>query len=335
LSDFFGDTGWDGSLDEPETTAEAVAVEEAPAVEVPVEEAPEETPEAVAPEPRERDEAGRFVPKKLEVDDPDVLAFLDKYQGDPVKALKAATEAQRTIGGMANELGELRALREQMAQVQERLDTPVAPQQPITQELIYENPAIATRLAYEQGNTTALTLAFEQWKEDAPADAVSWAMTQQMEARDREWAAKLEQIEQRVAPMSQAQEDQAYARVVREIAAADPGVIERIQAGASDLAPEISTTLYAALEHGTPTQKIGAFKALAELTRGRDVPATLDVRALAREQALAADEAIAEAAVVTTNTAKAETAGKTMADQIGEEWDQIERPLADGWNLSR
>jgi hypothetical protein len=298
LSDFFGDTGWDGSLDEPETTAEAVAVEEAPAVEVPVEEAPEETPEAVAPEPRERDEAGRFVPKKLE-------------------------------------LGELRALREQMAQVQERLDTPVAPQQPITQELIYENPAIATRLAYEQGNTTALTLAFEQWKEDAPADAVSWAMTQQMEARDREWAAKLEQIEQRVAPMSQAQEDQAYARVVREIAAADPGVIERIQAGASDIAPEISTTLYAALEHGTPTQKIGAFKALAELTRGRDVPATLDVRALAREQALAADEAIAEAAVVTTNTAKAETAGKTMADQIGEEWDQIERPLADGWNLSR
>jgi hypothetical protein len=333
LSDFFGDTGWDGNLDEPQT--EAVAVEEAPdePVAEAVAEAPEETPEAV--EPRERDEAGRFVPKKLEVDDPDVLAFLDKYQGDPVKALKAATEAQRTIGGMANELGELRALREQMAQVQERLDSPVAPQQPITQELIYENPAIATRLAYEQGNTTALTLAFEQWKEDAPADAVSWAMTQQMEARDREWAAKLEQIEQRVAPVTQAQEDQAYAQVLRQAVAADPGVLERIQNGVGTIAPETAETLYAALEHGTPAQKIGAFKALAELTRGRDVPATLDVRALAREQALAADEAIAEAAVVTTNTAKAETAGKTMADQIGEEWDQIERPLADGWNLSR
>jgi hypothetical protein len=342
LSEFFGDPGWDGNLDETDVAAtpepEAV-VEEAPVVEA--EAAPQE-PVAEESEPeaeeRERDAQGRFLPKKLEVDDPDVAALLDKYQGDPVKALKAAAEAQRTIGGMANELGQLRQHVEALAQRPE--PTPVTPPTQITQDMIEQNPGAATQLAYEQGNLAyeqgnqvALQIAFEQWKLDEPADAVAWVMTQQMNARDQAWAQKLEQFEQRIAPVAQSQEQSAFAAALREIQAQDPGVLDRIQANIGDVPEETREALNSVIQNGSPTEQIGAFKALAALTRGRETPATLSVQALAREQALAADEAIAEANVVSANSARSEPVGKTLADAIGDEWDQIESPLASGWNI--
>lgn len=327
---FFGDPGWDGNLEEPEApvaVAEPVVVEDR-VVEEPVAETPAETEPVAEEQPRGED--GRFVPKKLEVDDPAVIALLDKYQGDPVKALKAAAEAQALLGRQASEIGELRAGQ---ARIEQRLETPqVAPTQ-ITQDMIDQNPGAATQLAFEQGNTVALQIAFEQWKQDEPFEASDWVNERRADAREQAFRAELDAVKAQFGPAAEAQENQAFQQVVRETVAADPDALERIKNGAETISPEVAETLYAALENGTPTQKIGAFKALAELTRGRENPVTLDVRALAREQALAADEAIAEAGVVSANSARSEPAGKTMADQIGAEWDLIEKPLADGWNI--
>lgn len=62
-------------------------------------------------------------------EDPDVAAYLARFQGDPDKALKAAVEAQKLIGRQGNENGELKA---QLAKLEGRLDqialTPATPQ---------------------------------------------------------------------------------------------------------------------------------------------------------------------------------------------------------------
>lgn len=331
---FANEDEWDGSIDEPTVAvaepAEPEAVVEEPAAEAEPE--TEEDPEAAV----DRDpDTGRFLPKKLEVDDPQVRALLDKYQGDPVKALKAAAEAQAHIGSLNNELGQLRPLRDQLDQIQARLDQPVTSSTQITAELIESNPAAATQLAYEQQNPVALQAAFEEWEEQQPARAAAWWANTKIEENNRQWQERVSQLEQRIDPLAARDENTAFAQVVSEITTADPGALDRIRDGAATLPQDVAGALYFALEHGAPEQKIGAFKALNDLTRGRDeTPATLEsVRDLAREQALEADRAIAEAGVVSATATKTVPAGKSAADLIGDEWAEQEKPYIDGWNF--
>jgi len=101
--------------EEPETEEEEETTEE-----------PEEvvSAETVAPEPgdepeQEEEEEGEEGEEEAEPgEDPEIQAFLAKYQGDQEKALKGAAELQRAYGRQG---GELNQLREQNAQLQQML----------------------------------------------------------------------------------------------------------------------------------------------------------------------------------------------------------------------
>lgn len=332
MTDLFADSDqWDGSLDEP--AEEVVEAPVAVAEPEPAEEAPEE-PETVEADDPPRGPDGKFIPRNLEVDDPEVEALLGKYGGDPLKALKAAAEAQRHIGSLNNELGQLRAIADDVEALKAAQARPVAPHTQITEDLIDRDPATATQLAYEQGNEHALRLAYDAWKDVDPANAAVWVVTQQQQAREQALTAEIQALRQQITPMAQSQEDAAFANEVRVLTAQEPDAWERIRSGAEKIDPAVAQVLYTALETGTPEQKIGAFKALNELTRGPAQPATpAEVRELVREQALEAERAIAEASVVSATATKTEPAGKTAADLIGDEWAAQEKPYLDGWNF--
>ena len=341
MADFFGEqedmSFWQdmGQGDGTAATVEAVEepVEEAAPQEEPQAEAPVEPEAEAEPEKddRPRDEQGRFVSRNIEIEDEDTQAFLAKYGGDPVKALKAAAEAQRHIGSLNNELGQLRPLAEKLDALEARLSQPQQVPTQITEDLIDRDPAAATALAYEQGNQQALSIAYNAWKDEDPAGAAVWVATQQMQAREQALVQRIGELESRLTPLQQSREEQAFAQEVRQLG---PDAIEQIRQGAANLPPAVAQTFYSLLENGTQEQKIGALQALRELTQGRDQPATLDdVRTLAREQAIAADEAIAEAAVVSATATKSEPAGKSAADLIGDEWAAFDRQYTDGWQI--
>ena len=97
-------------------------------------------------------------------DDPEIAAFLAKYGNDPVKALKAATEAQSLIGRQGAELAQT---REAMAELKGRVDaltaTTTAPQAPqMSDEDIEEAAAqqIAQR-GFEGAATEAANLSIK------------------------------------------------------------------------------------------------------------------------------------------------------------------------------
>jgi hypothetical protein len=59
-------------------------------------------------------------------DDPEIAALLKKHDGDVNKALREAAEAQKLIGKQGQELGELRAVREQVAELRGRIEQQAA-----------------------------------------------------------------------------------------------------------------------------------------------------------------------------------------------------------------
>lgn len=83
--------------------------------------AEEEVPTDVGIEPEAESEVAESAPESdeliFELDDPDVLGYLDKYDGDVAKALKAATEAQSLIGRQGEELGNTRKENESLQEV--------------------------------------------------------------------------------------------------------------------------------------------------------------------------------------------------------------------------
>lgn len=330
-------TFWENMGQEPEpeqaAPAEDTAVQE-PEAEV----APADPADTAEPEPeatqddRPRDDKGRFVPRNLEVDDPDIQKYLDKYQGDPVKALKAAVEAQSTIGRLGDEVGELRKLREQLDALNDRVNQP--PPTQITEDLIDRDPARAAQLAYEQNNPAALDYAIAAWKADDPFAAALWVSERRQEQRERAYQERIQKLEQTVVPAAHAAE---FEGGIRHLVEQDPSALDRIREGIPNIPQEVASTLYSLLDQGTPEQKIGAFKALAELTRQgpapADTPALEDqARQLAHAQAVEAERAIAEAGVVSATATRSDPP-KKAADYLGDEWASMESPYKDGWNI--
>ena len=156
------------------STKEAEEAPEAEAEEEPGDETepsePEDAEEAEAEAEGDGDEVapdGDQEDLVLESDDEEVLALLDKYDGDVVKALKAATEAQSLIGRQGQELGELRTAMEEA--LDERLQ--VMQREIIAQSIdwddqIENNPRRAAEMALNTANIDMLVAALQAWEEE-------------------------------------------------------------------------------------------------------------------------------------------------------------------------
>ena len=156
LRDKFGTT----EPEEATTSPEAEAAPEEPVVS----EAEE------APASRARDEQGRFT----KVEEP----ILGKFNSvdDLVQAYQ---HAERRLGELGGEVGELRQLREQFEEMRAQLSRPTTPNN--FADLLEEDPATAAEMAYRAGDELALRQATAAWELVAPGAPRAWARAVQAE----------------------------------------------------------------------------------------------------------------------------------------------------------
>jgi len=245
-------------------------------------ETPAETPEAQEQRREEnlaaleqgkeqpRDEKGRFV--SVETDDPDVQAVLEKYQGDPVKALKAAAEAQKLIGSQGKELGELRQL------IEERLPAEEEPSLDINQgtvdwfdEQIDANPQGAAAWALQNDPTgTLYDRAMDAWYE-MPGQARRAAQFER--AMDAQKIQEL--VREQTAPLAEQQSKMDLAAALDRAKQLVPELVnygEAIVQEAKD-SPEIL------LAAKTQEEKVQAILKLHRLVRGGQIDSLQDATA--------------------------------------------------------
>lgn len=209
----------------------------------------------------------------LEIDDPEVAAFLQKYDGDLDKALRGAAELQKMSGRQGGELGELRNELQQMKQAIER---GMQPQVDYTSRLdrVAEIEDDAQRSeAYQglaehaanAGDFESMAEVVREWKEEDPfaASMFSSTLIAQFE-RD----AMLEQL-QAQAPAPAAADDQAAVNVeVSKVVERHPD-IEKFLPQIGEIAKE-RPYLEAALQKGSPQERASALEDLYLLARSRE-----------------------------------------------------------------
>jgi predicted nucleic acid-binding Zn-ribbon protein len=292
---------------EPEAAPEAPEVEEA--VET---EAVEEEPAA---EEQPRDDAGRFAPK----DDP-LARELEQLR-------KRLADKDEFISRQGNEIGELRQAFEQRFDTLEQ--NAAKPHQAITGDLIDRDPATATRLAWEQQDQAALGAAFEAWKMEDPASAGAWAaytaaeqnLAPQIAQVKEAYEARISELEQRLAPVAQANVEQQRAQEVRALTAEIPQA-ELEAFLTSDQLAQLATEFALEDALADPARQVSAIKNLFYVHRGRNAD-TLNrtVQEVARASAEQAEQATADAYVASATTATATTAvnkteGELVADRM-------------------
>lgn len=113
---------WDDDEDAARLPVDEPATEPPePEEEVTAVEAPEPEPEEEEAEDEdegddegEEEEGEQEAPLGFDTDDPDVQAYLAQYQGDPLKALRAAAELRRAFGRQGNDLAAIRQQNEEL-----------------------------------------------------------------------------------------------------------------------------------------------------------------------------------------------------------------------------
>lgn len=187
----------------------AIEAEETPEeieeTEVTAEQAAEEPAEPEAQE-QARDDAGRFLPK---FDDPDIQSYIEKFGGDISQALRSAVEAQSLIGRQGQELGELRALRQEMEAIRQQISsTPAAPAAlpSNTQELLEDDPGTLAQWAFENGRQDVYDQAMDAWFELAPRQASRFEQAVLMGEMQRQMESRIEPIATPLAEQSAARE---------------------------------------------------------------------------------------------------------------------------------
>lgn len=210
---------------------------------------------------KDRGPDGRFLPKQtpdtpepkqdtstdvaqVTSDDPAVASLLAKYDNDPVKALKAAAEAQSLLGRQGQQIGTLsEQLAKQQGQIEALMATATRPAMPaLSDEQVEETASnlVATTGGYAQAATRAVNDALEsgdfrvydslleQWVIESPIAAQRFDLDFQLWNRDQKApAATTQQSDQWVeeqkaqaainATMKRVQEavgDEAFAAIV-------------------------------------------------------------------------------------------------------------------------
>lgn len=282
--------------------------------------APVEPEEPTAEQAAARDAA---IAAGLDVDDPEVIAYLEQFGGDPVKALKSAVENRKLFGRQQQELGELRKL------VEDRLPEPEPAPQPqydadALETFFIENPTKIPEIAaaaYYEGNQQVMDAAISAWEDVDRAGARAFERKIAVNEARREISVESQQRDQVVGEWNAAAE---------QFAEAHPD-LDQVAPKMRELAPQYPHMLQI-LRTGDPESKLEVLDFLYEKARGQATDnLTATARTIAREQALEAEAAIAGAAVASGSTVIADTASK--AEQIAAEWDKADAPYRDGWKV--
>ncbi len=260
-----------------------------------------------APELEEAVESEEVEEIILNIEDPALQAYLEKYDGDVIEALKAANSAQGVIGRQGLELG---SVKSELAEIKQILQHRAEPMIPITRELIENEPAQAAALAVKQANVEALTAAIDVWKEYEPFEAGLFVSNLQFDLRLDDLRQEYEGRTAAPAAPSQSEVDAEVAKVIT----AHPD-IEKFLPAIGKIARE-RPYLQAALESGSPKEKAAALEDAYALARSQDTDTSRE--AIKRVVLKTQDEtrkARADAAVVTAGRRSAATSDQpTGAD---------------------
>lgn len=280
---------------------------------------------------------------------PGVVQSAEELQAEVARLQEQLTAKESMIGRQSTDVGELRkeldALRAQINSAPTPA-TPAPPQTVITQDMIDNNPAYATQLAYEQNNGQALAIALEAWKEEDPFAAASWRNDRLLEKQQAEFDARLAEVRGEVAqvrkPLEQNEEQAQWSNAFLEMTKSYPDFLQVDESTGKTNAQRL-------LEEVAPQ-----YPAIAELIANGDVNAKVqglsllydkgklgNPAQLADELKNAAETAAAEAAATRAAAAAVNgqpNAGNTSTVEMTEEEAEIERYKArysGGVSLSR
>lgn len=284
----------------------------------------EETPaEEAEPEAEEEPAAEEAPEEPAPAAPPDLEQRLADYE-------RRLAEKEQFIQRQGNELGELRKAFD---------DRVAAPQVNDWQSLIDDNPAYAAQVAYERVKTSqgadqqarlVLQSAVQAWEEESRGAPALWAET----VRQREeFEAKIAALEARVAPVAEETNQQAFAREYAKIEQKFPDLPDQASKMSEIVQRAGNEWLLRGLQEGTPehqAQVLETLYARAKLETGD----TLVTAAQNLDRKSAEDERRArdEATVVSASRSAAETT-MSAADRMAAEWDELDGPLKQGWNI--
>lgn len=220
------------------------------------------------------------------------------------------TEKESMIGRQSIEVGEVRA---EIAALREEVATrtpqpPVAAPIVITQEMIEDDPARASQIAYQQNDPAALERAFSYWKEIDPFTAASWRSDTLAQQREAAIRAEIQQDRERVQAEKQraAQVSAAWSGAMNDVGAVYPDLLQVDETGRSnaerlltEVAPQYPRMLEI-LRDGDQQAKAEVLKALYVVDRSnRTDPAALAAQLEEAAAQAAAEEAAARRAAAT------------------------------------
>lgn len=251
---------------------------------------------------------------------PEAQEYLQRYGGDPAKAIEAAANMTALLGRQGNEIG---LLRQQIQQLQQgQMQQPQQQPMMVTQEMLEENPGAVAVAAYNRQDWNTFRAAFEAWKDPDIGDPFEAAM----------WASdlKLQQAMQQVAGPVQhvAQNQHAQAEQAEFLSLAqkypDLGQYEEIMNQVIEARPSLKV----AIERASDPRIVAAAIEDAYWIAKAHAQDTLNgqMTGLAKAQAQAAEEVQREAFVASATSTVREPP-KTAADLVTAGWDQIPSSL--------
>lgn len=300
----------------------AAAAEPAP------EAAVEPGPEAAVDEPQADESAVEAETTETQPGEPetDHAARVDQLE-------RRIADKDEFIGRLSNEVGESRRLIEELAARE-----PAQAAVQITSDMIDTNPAYAAQLAYEQENGVAFAAAFDAWREEDPFQAAAWATSKRSEEliaeRDVRHEQRLTELEQRVAPAAAATQQNEFVNRAQVVITEFPEIPKLLEDGTIGTIADEYPSIGESLAGSDPVKKAAALRQAAEIARGR-LGDTLKAsrQEVARQTAEAAQTVRDESFVASTTTTTSGTK-PSRAEEIGAEWDAMEAPYNDGWNVS-
>lgn len=287
---------------------------------------PEPTPQVETDE-RARDEKGRFAKAEEQEAAAEPVESSEVPPAEPAVRQKSTDDYERELGDrqafierQANELGQLRQYMQQLTEQQQR-----QAQAPTDwQSLIDENPAQAAQLAYQHQNPTAYRAAMEAWEDVSPGTPAVWTQNVALWQEQQRQSAYVQQQQWLESVNRFSAENPGFAEFSTDelIAAGErnPALLELIQKSDAD-----------------PNARMGALRVLhveAERARGRTAGTLVDAaKDLARVQAAETQRAKEEAILASAGASLDGGPKPSVADRIAEQWDEIEKPYTDGWNI--